>query len=192
MPTSGDAAHYPGPVPAVAHPTPKNEFVVTRFDDRNSGNCLPGDCSLREAVISANAAGVPSTVLLPAGTYSLTIPGRGEDLAATVFLQAVKGIDSFVYKGAPFLTWLYRIARNIAADHYRSELGRHPAGSGGIRARIPAFFRSHYADGEASGPPQGTLSDPVISVSLSATEPVTNGILYRSATSVATRVNVLT
>ncbi len=73
-----------------------------------------------------------------------------EDLAATVFLQAVKGIDSFVYKGAPFLTWLYRIARNIAADHYRSELGRHPAGSGGIRARIPSFFRSHFGDGDPS------------------------------------------
>lgn len=71
-----------------------------------------------------------------------------EDLAATVFLQAVKGIDSFVYKGAPLLTWLYRIARNIAADHYRSELGRHPAGSGGIRTRIPSFFRSRFGDGE--------------------------------------------
>ena len=73
-----------------------------------------------------------------------------EDLAATVFLQAVKGIDSFVYKGAPFLTWLYRIARNIAADHYRSELGRHPAGSGGIRTRIPSFFRSRFADTDPS------------------------------------------
>lgn len=74
-----------------------------------------------------------------------------EDLAATVFLQAVKGIDSFVYKGAPLLTWLYRIARNIAADHYRSELGRHPAGSVGIRTRIPAFFRSRFGDGEPTG-----------------------------------------
>ena len=71
-----------------------------------------------------------------------------EDLAATVFLQAVKGIDSFVYKGAPFLTWLYRIARNTAADHYRSELGRHPAGSGGLRTRIP-FLRGRFGDNDA-------------------------------------------
>lgn len=69
-----------------------------------------------------------------------------EDLAATVFLQAVKGINSYVYKGTPFLTWLYRIARNVAADHYRSELGRRPSGSAGGRTRIPWFFRRDSHD----------------------------------------------
>lgn len=69
-----------------------------------------------------------------------------EDLAATVFLQAVKGINSYVYKGTPFLTWLYRIARNVAADHYRSELGRRPSGAAGARSRIPWFFRRNSSD----------------------------------------------
>lgn len=58
-------------------------FVVTRFDDRNSGQCAPGDCSLREAVIAANGAPGADEILVPGGTYSLTIAGRGENAAAT-------------------------------------------------------------------------------------------------------------
>ena len=60
-----------------------------------------------------------------------------EDLTAQVFLEAVKGIDSFVYRGTPFLAWLYRIARNVAADHHRRTLGRQQNG----RSRSPWFFR---------------------------------------------------
>ena len=30
-------------------------FTVTRFDDPGPGPCQPGDCSLREAVMAANA-----------------------------------------------------------------------------------------------------------------------------------------
>ena len=49
-------------------------FTVTRFDDPPPGSCAQGDCSLREAIIAAN--GSPgSTIVLSAGTYTLTIPG---------------------------------------------------------------------------------------------------------------------
>jgi len=49
-------------------------FTVTRTDDPSPDGCAPADCSLREAVMAAN--GSPgSTVVLPAGTYTLTIPG---------------------------------------------------------------------------------------------------------------------
>ena len=43
-----------------------------------------------------------------------------EDLAATVFLEALKGIDSYHYRGKPVLAWLYRIARNLVSDHFSS------------------------------------------------------------------------
>lgn len=59
------------------------DIVVTRFDDPAPGGCIPTDCSLREAVILANALVGPDTIHLAAGAYQLTIPGAGEDLAAT-------------------------------------------------------------------------------------------------------------
>lgn len=70
--------------PARGHAAPgRAAFIVTRLDDRNSGQCVPGDCSLREAVIAANGAPGADEILVLSGTYSLTIPGRGENAAAT-------------------------------------------------------------------------------------------------------------
>ncbi len=47
-------------------------YVVTRFDDPLPGACLIGDCSLREAVIAANATTVADTIQLANGSYLLT------------------------------------------------------------------------------------------------------------------------
>ena len=58
-------------------------FTVTRFDDPAPGPCDPGDCSLREAVIAANAAAGADTIDLPAGTYTLTIADSTEGPSAT-------------------------------------------------------------------------------------------------------------
>ncbi len=49
-------------------------FRPTRFNDPAPNGCLVGDCSLREAVIAANAA-PGSTIVLKAGTYRLTRKG---------------------------------------------------------------------------------------------------------------------
>ncbi len=40
-----------------------------------------------------------------------------EEIASEVFAAAVKGIGSYRPTGAPFAAWLYKIARNITADH---------------------------------------------------------------------------
>jgi hypothetical protein len=58
-------------------------LAVTRFDDPSPDGCAPTDCSLREAVIAANEQAGADTIELAAGTYILTIEGRGEDAAAT-------------------------------------------------------------------------------------------------------------
>ena len=58
-------------------------FTVTRFDDPVPGACDPSDCSLREAVIAANAAAGSDTIVLPAGIYTLTIPDSTESSGAT-------------------------------------------------------------------------------------------------------------
>jgi RNA polymerase sigma-70 factor (ECF subfamily) len=42
-----------------------------------------------------------------------------EDLASEVFLQAVRSISRYRYRGISFRAWLYRIAHNVTADHRR-------------------------------------------------------------------------
>ena len=43
------------------------------------------------------------------------------DLASKVYLEAVEGIDRYVYRGKPLLAWLYRIARNVVADYLKAQ-----------------------------------------------------------------------
>jgi RNA polymerase sigma-70 factor (ECF subfamily) len=42
-----------------------------------------------------------------------------EDLASEVFLEALRSIRRYEYRGVPLSAWLYRIARNVTADHIR-------------------------------------------------------------------------
>jgi RNA polymerase sigma-70 factor (ECF subfamily) len=50
---------------------------------------------------------------------------EAEDIAAQVFLEALKGIDRFTYQGRPILAWLYGIANNLALKR-RRQLARMP------------------------------------------------------------------
>ncbi|MGH3090651.1 MAG: choice-of-anchor Q domain-containing protein, partial [Rubrobacteraceae bacterium] len=67
---------------AMASPAWAATFAVTKTADTNDGAC-DADCSLREAVIAANAAPGADTITVPAGTYVLTIQGADEDASAT-------------------------------------------------------------------------------------------------------------
>lgn len=51
-------------------------------------------------------------------------PELAEDLAATVFLEAVKRIQSYQQRGRPMVAWLYGIARNLTNQHHRSNMRR--------------------------------------------------------------------
>ncbi len=42
-----------------------------------------------------------------------------EDVAAQVFLEAIKAIDRFQYRGRPVLAWLYGIARHLVSQRRR-------------------------------------------------------------------------
>lgn len=63
------------PVPAVSAP---QTFTVTKTIDTADGICGV-DCSLREAIGAANANPGADTIVLPAGTYTLTLPTTLED-----------------------------------------------------------------------------------------------------------------
>ena len=52
---------------------------------------------------------------------------EAEDMTQQVFLNALKSISSFKWKGAPFSAWLYRIAHNQVVDHLRKKSKRQAA-----------------------------------------------------------------
>lgn len=86
------ASALPASSPRLAHAA---TFTVTKTADTNDGVC-DGDCSLREAILTANASPGPDTITLPAGTYQLTIAGN-EDAASSGDLDIT---DSLAIVGA--------------------------------------------------------------------------------------------
>jgi RNA polymerase sigma-70 factor (ECF subfamily) len=49
---------------------------------------------------------------------------EAEDLTQQVFLNALRSISSFKWKGVPFSAWLFRIAHNLVVDYLRKEAKR--------------------------------------------------------------------
>jgi len=49
---------------------------------------------------------------------------EAEDLTQQVFINALKSISSFKWKGIPFSAWLFRIAHNLVVDYLRKETKR--------------------------------------------------------------------
>jgi RNA polymerase sigma-70 factor (ECF subfamily) len=47
--------------------------------------------------------------------------GLAEDITAEVFLSALRNIKGYQDQGRPFSCWLYRIAVNAVASHYRRQ-----------------------------------------------------------------------
>jgi CSLREA domain-containing protein len=72
------AARFGPAPPVLAGPA---GFVVTKTTDTNDGVCTRRDCSLREAIVAANAAPGADTITLPSGVFKLT-RGGDDDTAA--------------------------------------------------------------------------------------------------------------
>ena len=73
------AIHQGEGAPSMLMPLPDPTFTVNRNDDpapvspiANACNGVANDCSLREAILKANATAGTDTISLPAGTYTLT------------------------------------------------------------------------------------------------------------------------
>jgi CSLREA domain-containing protein len=94
------ALHQGQLAPAVMSPLPDPTFTVnTTNDTLSAGACAaatPGQCSLREAISEANAAAGVDTIMVPAGTYTLTITNatpNGENANATGDLDITDGVN---------------------------------------------------------------------------------------------------
>lgn len=52
--------------------------------------------------------------------YMVGSAPEAEDLAAQTFLRAWEAIDRYQVRGAPFVSWLLRIAHNLGVSHLRA------------------------------------------------------------------------
>lgn len=68
-------------------------FQVTRLDDPVPDTCLPADCSLREAVLAANALPGRDIVRIGAGIHRLEQPGIDEDAGLTGDIDITDDLD---------------------------------------------------------------------------------------------------
>src|SRR5215813_3617403 len=96
-------------------PSPLN---VDRFDDDASATACtdaPNDCSLRGAIITANARPGADTINLPAGPYRLSISPGGEDTAATGDLDITDSL-TIVGAGATVTTIAWLDGPDIVPD----------------------------------------------------------------------------
>jgi CSLREA domain-containing protein len=67
-------------------------YLVTTTADTNDGRC-DAQCSVREAILAANAHPGADTVRIPAGVYTLTIQGVNESAGATGDLDITGPVD---------------------------------------------------------------------------------------------------
>lgn len=129
-----------GPAPAAqAAPI---DFQVTKTADTADGVCAI-DCSLREAIIAANANPGADTVFLSSGTYTLSIAGAGEDQSATGDLDISESLTittfnssaTVVTAGADWADRIFQIAPGASVTIKNLAIsGGKPAGAigGGI------------------------------------------------------------
>jgi len=68
-------------------------FQVTRLDDPVPDTCLPADCSLREAVLAANALPGRDIIRLGPGIHRLEQPGIDEDAGLTGDIDITDDLD---------------------------------------------------------------------------------------------------
>ena len=76
-----------------------------------------------------------------------------EDIASSVFFEALKDIDSFNFRGKPLLAWLYGIARHLVNKHLRSQRRQQTlSGLKDIASRVAWWqVRSHHARQKRDG-----------------------------------------
>ena len=83
---------------AITGPAAATTYNVDRFDDSTVSACTsqPNDCSMRGAILHANAFPGDDNILLDSGTYALSIVGASEDVCQTGDLDV---LDTLLIEG---------------------------------------------------------------------------------------------
>ncbi|MCG6118232.1 MAG: hypothetical protein MEQ07_08590 [Aquimonas sp.] len=127
-----------------------SELLVTRFDDPVPNACSPRDCSLRSAVLAANASVKPVRILLPSGTYQLSrkplASQPNDDTRGALQLRADMSLIG-IGKTPSHLRWsaiavghaqpLIRVdtlGRKVSLEHLRISHGRNAWHGGCVQA----------------------------------------------------------
>ena len=151
-------------------------FSVSRTDDPAPGACQPGDCSLREAVLAANAGSGGDMIALPAGHFRLTIPGPGEDAGAAGDLDITKNV-TITGSGARLtvidgqgIDRVFDVAGGVTAeiDDVTVTGGQTPGDGAGIRSGgTLKILRDTISGNAAGGDGGGIASTGALSISQS-------------------------
>ena len=89
---------------------------MTESDERTAVEAAQNDPGCFAELYERNFHQVYAYIARRAGDRS-----EAQDLTAHVFQQALANIGKFKWRGAPFVTWLYRIAANAIADQARKK-----------------------------------------------------------------------
>jgi CSLREA domain-containing protein len=92
---------------------------VTKTTDSNDGDCSAADCSIREAIITSTGGAIE----IPAGNYSISIAGSGEDTGNTGDLDISKGVFLYGASSASTLITATTADRIFDIDPSNSLLG---------------------------------------------------------------------
>jgi CSLREA domain-containing protein len=126
---------------AIPASAPSSTYAVTKFSDSNDGACN-SDCSLREAVIAANANANPDTIVLAAGTYTLTRTGEDStasngdlDITNPLTLTGAGANLTIIAGGSGFTDRIFHVfTGTVQINHLTIRNGnRLTLGGGGVR-----------------------------------------------------------
>jgi len=161
--------------PAVTYALPPGRDInVNTTDDVFNG----ASCSLRDAIHSANMGGnfggcvrIPNSstaydrILLPSGTYTLTIPGSGEDLdmtgdldiGASMIISATGATSPTVLGGASWTDRIFHVITGTETVTFKGLIirGGHAGAADGGGVRIESGTSLTFNDG-AVADSQGT------------------------------------
>ncbi len=115
-------------------------YRVTRFDDPEPRTCTPLACSLREAVLAANANPGVDRIILAAGTYALTRTDSTPD-TAELDRGPLRPTESVQILGAG--SDLTRVRWSVAYKFYNEIIQVDPASSGPVALVLTQLTLSH-------------------------------------------------
>lgn len=144
-------------------------FTVTKTADTADGACNI-DCSLREAIMAANATTGADTISLPVGTYTLTRAGANENASSTGDLDVTSQItingtgkgSKIIQAGATAGSGIDRVFHIVSGSLTLNDItirnGRAPTGANGSQCG-PIGPCPPAADGKVGSNGGGILND---------------------------------